>query len=60
LKYAIPRFTMVLSTNVPNTNFKIIVIPIVICYMFHFVHFQHIGEIKTRFLDIDIMPKHTE
>ena len=37
---------------VPNPNIQGIVNSVLLCRVFHYVHFQCFGELKTRFLDI--------
>jgi len=36
----------------PIPNLKGIVISVLICSVFHFVHFRRFGDLKKRFLDI--------
>jgi hypothetical protein len=39
---------------VPNPNLKGIVISVLVCSVFHFVHFRRFGDLKKRFLDIGV------
>ena len=40
-------------TKLPNLNFKAILSSVFISWVFHYVHFQHFCDLKTRFLDND-------
>jgi len=40
---------------VPNPNLKGIVISVLVCSEFHFVHFRRFGDMKKRFLDIGVL-----
>jgi len=48
-----PYVSMYNRTSVPYPNFKGIVSYVFIWLVFHYVHFQRFGDLKTRFLDND-------